>query len=233
MERIPILQMGEFLLVTIQVDMHDQLALTLQDDLSERISKTSARGVLIDMARHRGKEVLDKGETFTHLDLLDAAAAQGVTIEKRDVLLIRTGWIGSFYKRGADDFYKDFIEPGLTFSRELVEWFHEMEIPNLVTDTIANEVTIDPVSGVALPPALAWPLVIAETAGGLAILLGWHGRWASLALLPILAACKAQDGTANTTAPAEPAAPSSTPATETATPTEQAPAASGTDAGKP
>lgn len=39
---------------------------------------------------------------------------------------------------------------------------------------------------VGLPPALAWPLVIAETAGGLAILLGWHGRWASLALLPIL-----------------------------------------------
>ena len=42
--------MGDFLLVTIQVDMHDQLALTLQDDLSERISKTSARGVLIDIS---------------------------------------------------------------------------------------------------------------------------------------------------------------------------------------
>lgn len=50
MERIPILQMGPYLLVTIQVDMHDQLALTLQDDLSERISKTSARGVLIDIS---------------------------------------------------------------------------------------------------------------------------------------------------------------------------------------
>lgn len=50
MERIPILQMGDFLLVTIQVDMHDQLALTLQDDLSERISNTSARGVLIDIS---------------------------------------------------------------------------------------------------------------------------------------------------------------------------------------
>ncbi len=50
MERIPILQMGDFLLVTIQVDMHDQLALTLQDDLSERISKPSARGVLIDIS---------------------------------------------------------------------------------------------------------------------------------------------------------------------------------------
>ena len=50
MDRIPILQMGHFLLVTIQVDMHDQLALTLQDDLSERISRTSARGVLIDIS---------------------------------------------------------------------------------------------------------------------------------------------------------------------------------------
>ncbi|MHC8343891.1 STAS domain-containing protein [Pseudomonas sp. RT6P73] len=50
MERIPILKMGDFLLVTIQVDMHDQLALTLQDDLSERISSTSARGVLIDIS---------------------------------------------------------------------------------------------------------------------------------------------------------------------------------------
>lgn len=50
MERIPILQMGDFLLVTIQVDMHDQLAMTLQDDLSERISRNSARGVLIDIS---------------------------------------------------------------------------------------------------------------------------------------------------------------------------------------
>ncbi|MEG5264496.1 STAS domain-containing protein [Pseudomonas sp. JDS28PS106] len=50
MERIPILQMGPFLLVTIQVDMHDQLALTLQDDLAERISATSAKGVLIDIS---------------------------------------------------------------------------------------------------------------------------------------------------------------------------------------
>jgi rsbT antagonist protein RsbS len=49
MERIPILRMGKFLLVTIQVDMHDQLAATLQDDLTAQISKTSARGVLIDI----------------------------------------------------------------------------------------------------------------------------------------------------------------------------------------
>ena len=50
MERIPILQMGEFLLVTIQVDMHDRLAMTLQDDLTNRISQTQASGVLIDIS---------------------------------------------------------------------------------------------------------------------------------------------------------------------------------------
>src|SRR5512146_1804533 len=50
MDRIPILRMGEFLLVTIQVDMHDRLALTLQDDLTNRISETGARGVLIDIS---------------------------------------------------------------------------------------------------------------------------------------------------------------------------------------
>jgi rsbT antagonist protein RsbS len=50
MERIPILKMGEYLLVTIQVDMHDQLALTLQEDLTDRISLTGAHGVLIDIS---------------------------------------------------------------------------------------------------------------------------------------------------------------------------------------
>jgi rsbT antagonist protein RsbS len=42
--------MGEFLLVTIQVDMHDRLAMTLQDDLTSRVAETGARGVLIDIS---------------------------------------------------------------------------------------------------------------------------------------------------------------------------------------
>lgn len=50
MERIPILHMGEFLLVTIQVDMHDRLAMTLQDDLTNKITQSGARGVLIDIS---------------------------------------------------------------------------------------------------------------------------------------------------------------------------------------
>jgi rsbT antagonist protein RsbS len=49
-QRIPILSMGEFLLVTVQVDMHDRLATVLRDDLANRISETSARGVLIDIS---------------------------------------------------------------------------------------------------------------------------------------------------------------------------------------
>ena len=50
MEKIPILRMGRFLLVTIQVDMHDRLALQLQDDLTARIVKDRAHGVLIDIS---------------------------------------------------------------------------------------------------------------------------------------------------------------------------------------
>ena len=50
MDRIPILKMGDYLLVTIQVDMHDQLALQLQEDLTARISSESATGVLIDIS---------------------------------------------------------------------------------------------------------------------------------------------------------------------------------------
>jgi rsbT antagonist protein RsbS len=50
MERIPILKMGRLLLVTIQVDMHDELAMTLQEDLTSRIVKDQAQGVLIDIS---------------------------------------------------------------------------------------------------------------------------------------------------------------------------------------
>lgn len=50
MDRIPILKLGNFLLASIQVDMHDHLALSLQDDLTDRIVKTRARGVLIDIS---------------------------------------------------------------------------------------------------------------------------------------------------------------------------------------
>mgnify|MGYP005751440233 CR=1 FL=1 len=50
MDRIPILKMGPFLLVTIQVDLYDRLALNLENDLINMVSKTGAKGVLIDIS---------------------------------------------------------------------------------------------------------------------------------------------------------------------------------------
>ena len=107
------------------------------------------RGVLLDMARHRVIYYIASSEIFTHEDLLACAEAEGITIEKHDVLLIRTNYLKLFFELG-DKFYEGFCEPGLVYSTALVDWFHEMEIPNLVTDTIANEVTTDPDTGVAL-----------------------------------------------------------------------------------
>jgi rsbT antagonist protein RsbS len=75
-ERIPILKLGEFLLVSIQVEMHDQLAMSLQDDLTARIVKDRAQGVLIDIS---ALEVVDSfigrmlGNTAMMARVLDAA----------------------------------------------------------------------------------------------------------------------------------------------------------------
>ncbi len=49
-ERIPIIRMGRWLLVTIQVDMYDQLAMTLQNDLTEQIARQGSEGVLVDIS---------------------------------------------------------------------------------------------------------------------------------------------------------------------------------------
>ncbi len=50
MDKIPIIKMGDFLLVSIQVDMHDRLAMALQDDLTIRVAKERSKGVLIDIS---------------------------------------------------------------------------------------------------------------------------------------------------------------------------------------
>ena len=72
MERIPILKMGDYLLVTIQVDMHDRLAMTLQDDLTARIVASRAKGVLIDISS------LEMVDSFIGRMLADIAAMSRV-----------------------------------------------------------------------------------------------------------------------------------------------------------
>ncbi len=83
MERIPILRMGRQLLVTIQVDMHDQLALTLQDDLTRRIVADKAQGVLIDISS------LDVVDSFIGRMISNIAAMSRVLDAKTVVVGMR------------------------------------------------------------------------------------------------------------------------------------------------
>jgi len=88
MERIPILRMGGFLLVTIQVDMHDRLAMTLQDDLTTAITATSARGVLIDIS---SLEIIDSfiGRMLSNISLMShVLAAQTVVVGMQPAVAI-------------------------------------------------------------------------------------------------------------------------------------------------
>jgi rsbT antagonist protein RsbS len=69
MDRIPILKLGDALLVTIQVDMHDQLALALEEDLTTRIVDHGAKGVLIDIS---ALEIVDSfiGRTLANIAMI-------------------------------------------------------------------------------------------------------------------------------------------------------------------
>jgi rsbT antagonist protein RsbS len=80
MERIPVLKMGDCLLVSIQVDMHDRLAVALQDDLTSKISSTRARGVLIDIS------ALDVVDSFIGRTLGNIAAMAQV-LDARTVVV--------------------------------------------------------------------------------------------------------------------------------------------------
>jgi len=77
MDRIPILKMGRCLLVTIQIDLLDQTALALQDDLSERIAATSAHGVLIDIS---ALEIVDSFVGRMLVSISGIAAVMGATL---------------------------------------------------------------------------------------------------------------------------------------------------------
>jgi kynurenine formamidase len=103
------------------------------------------------MAAYKGKAALEKGDVLDLSDIQACALEQGIQIQKHDILCLRLGFTRLFYERGKNAFYNEFHEPGLTYSPELVSWFHQMEIPALCTDTISNEASVDPKSGVALP----------------------------------------------------------------------------------
>lgn len=88
MEKIPILKMGPFLLVSIQVDMHDRLAVALQDDLTERVVREHARGVLIDIS---ALEIVDSfiGRTLSNIAAMTRTlGAETVVVGMRPAVAI-------------------------------------------------------------------------------------------------------------------------------------------------
>ena len=87
MDRIPILKMGDCLLVTIQVDMHDRLALNLQDDLTRRIGLERSRGVLIDISS------LDIVDSFVGRMLGDIAATARVLDAAKGAVRLQSGYV--------------------------------------------------------------------------------------------------------------------------------------------
>ncbi|RUO37615.1 metal-dependent cyclase [Aliidiomarina shirensis] len=110
------------------------------------------RGVLLDVGKHKGGSVgrLAPSSCVTLADLKATAAAQNVTIEKRDILLIRTGSIARFYQENPDAPWDAMTEPGLCYSHDLIEWIDDMEIPFIASDNLAVELVPQDIDGETL-----------------------------------------------------------------------------------
>lgn len=110
-------------------------------------SGIAGRGVLLDVGRQMGDDNgwLELGASVTLEDLRATADAQGVKLRDRDIILVRTG--GTERAVDPDAEWGPLAEAGLTFSEELVEWVHEMEIPMIGADNIAVEKLVQVIDG--------------------------------------------------------------------------------------
>jgi rsbT antagonist protein RsbS len=127
MERIPILRMGNYLLVTIQVDMHDKLALTLQDDLTNRITEVNAKGVLIDIS---SLEIVDSfiGRTLANIaSMAKVLDAETVVVGMQPAVAITLVELGMSLPgiRTALN-----VESGMEYLRETVASYEESDDPS-------------------------------------------------------------------------------------------------------
>jgi kynurenine formamidase len=124
------------------------------------------RGVLLDVAAHRGVDYLSRGERVTLEELRACADEQGVDFEGREILLVRLGVVELFYREGPEAFYEEYEtvhggtpaldEPGITYTDDLAEWFADTEVPLFGTDSVTAEQTVSEATGTRLPlhPAL-------------------------------------------------------------------------------
>jgi len=118
MDQIPIMKIGDCLLVSIQVDMHDRMAMTLQDDLTTRIVATRARGVMIDIST---LEIVDSfiGRMLNNIAAMSRVLdAVTVVVGMRPavaITLVELGLTLSGVKTALD------VEKGLALIRRLID----------------------------------------------------------------------------------------------------------------
>jgi kynurenine formamidase len=111
--------------------------------------KMFGRGVLLDVARHLGRDSLDDGEAITTQDLLDVIEAQKVEIRRGDFVIVRTGHMERCIKNQEWGGYAGGTAPGLAF--ETCEWIHKSEIAAICTDTWGCEVRPNETDGCTQP----------------------------------------------------------------------------------
>jgi kynurenine formamidase len=129
--------------------------------------------VLLDVARYQGVPYLPMHRQIALDDLLQTAKHQNVEIRKHDIIIWRTGIFNLFYQDPAA-FNGDFDEPGITYEPELVEWFHDMEIPVNASDILSGEETASATAEAGLPLHAA----LSRNLGVVFIEAHWLEKWA-------------------------------------------------------
>ncbi|SDF70528.1 cyclase family protein [Halorientalis regularis] len=132
------------------------------------------RAVLLDVARHRGVDRLDRGDRITPAELDACADEQGVSLEAGDIVLVRTGALSLFYDEGPEAFYAAYSppedpdtldEPGPTYTDETAAWFADNDVAVYGTDTLTAEQTHSRETDTLIPlhPALLRDLGVVIT----------------------------------------------------------------------
>ena len=117
------------------------------------------RGVLLDVARHKGLDALADGYAITHQDLDDSARSQGVAVGTGDFVMVRTGQQEACLRRGSWDGYAGGNAPGLAF--ETAEWIHAKQIAAICADTWGCEVRPNETDAINQP----WHAVVIPAIG--------------------------------------------------------------------
>lgn len=105
----------------------------------------TTRGVLIDMVKHRGVDFLEPGNDITPEELDAATAAQGVTVQRGDVVVVRTGWIAKFRETGNS------LEPSSGLAWTAASWLHDHEVAAVAADNVQVESLQSGVEGMFNP----------------------------------------------------------------------------------